>query len=85
MNTRQDFDQSQSEIEIERTHQRVPERQMKQNLKIMDKIIRKYKPESDSMDARESQKSIEDGNILSIGLEQVSKHLSKLSKGKLDL
>ena len=57
---------------------------MRQNLQIMDKIINKYKPKSDSIDVMDFKEKSEDG-LLSVGLEQVAKHLTKLSKGKLNL
>ena len=50
----------------------------------MDKIINKYKPKSESIDMIDFKDKSED-NLLSVGLEQVAKHLTKLSNGKLNL
>ena len=71
------------------TDSKVPENQMKANLKIMDHIIKKYRPRTDKYDVgvhdmskmTDEQKTEKE----SVGLESIAKHLGTLSNGRLDL
>lgn len=71
----------------DRTNKRVPADQLASNLKIMDKIIQKYKPKKVMRDLSRPRELTEEqsSEVMDVGLEHIAKHLDNLSNGRLEL